>query len=66
MPPVKPKRTLSKARARRVPVLKRVGIAKKAARTKPVRKLFDDSSLFGALPGMGKWAFPLLKELRDE
>lgn len=30
------------------------------------RKVLDDPSLFGALPGMGEWAFPLLKELRDE
>ena len=30
------------------------------------RKVLNDPSLFGALPGMGEWAFPLLKELRDE
>ena len=32
----------------------------------PKRKLFDDANLWGALPDMGKWAFPLLKELRNE
>lgn len=37
-----------------------------AAQPKPERKLFLDQALFGALPDMGQWAFPLLKELRDE
>ena len=42
-------------------------VAKKiAARAKPGRKVFNDKSLFGALPGMANWALPLLKELRDE
>lgn len=41
----------------------------RAAQSVPARrkrKVLDDQSLFGALPGMGKWAFPLLKELRDK
>ena len=40
-----------------------------APRAKPKRrerKVLDDRSLFGALPGMGKWALPLLKAMRDE
>jgi len=42
-------------------------VVRKTTRTvKPTRKVFSDKSLFGALPGMGQWAFPLLKELRDE
>jgi hypothetical protein len=39
---------------------------KKTSRAKSSRKVFDDPSLFGALPGMSEWAMPLLKELRDE
>lgn len=40
---------------------------RKAARgARKPRKTLDDKSLVGAVPGMGKWAFPLLKELRDE
>lgn len=35
-------------------------------RSKPKRKVLSDRSLFGALPGMGEWALPLLKQLRDE
>jgi len=39
---------------------------KKSSSAKSSRKVFDDPSLFGALPGMSEWAMPLLKELRDE
>ncbi|MEO8067163.1 MAG: hypothetical protein ABI599_05675 [Flavobacteriales bacterium] len=35
-------------------------------RSKPKRKILLDRSLFGALPGMGDWALPLLKQLRNE
>ena len=56
---------LAKPTARRVRPLKRVLVAKKVAlRAKPGRKVFNDKSLFGALPGMANWAIPLLKELR--
>lgn len=39
---------------------------KKTSTATSSRKVFDDPSLFGALPGMSEWAIPLLKELRDE
>jgi hypothetical protein len=39
---------------------------KKPIRSRRTRKVFNDRELFGALPGMSKWAMPLLKELRDE
>jgi hypothetical protein len=54
------------------PVVRKVRrIAAKRSMSKPsrrqsARKVFDDPSLFGALPGMSEWAMPLLKELRDE
>ncbi|MBK6628734.1 MAG: hypothetical protein IPJ87_04665 [Flavobacteriales bacterium] len=43
----------------------RSGRLKQAAQ-RPKGKVFSNRSLFGALPGMSAWAFPLLKELRDE
>jgi hypothetical protein len=39
---------------------------KRPIQSKRTRKVFDDRELFGALPGMSKWAMPLLKELRNE
>ncbi len=54
------------------PVARRSRLAKRAAHVRkgktdgPMRKVFAAKELWGALPDMGKWAFPLLKELRDE
>ncbi len=50
------------ARPRRAPR----PVSKAVRRERPVRKVFNDQILFGALPGMSEWALPLLKELRDE
>ena len=56
-----------KPAARRVRAHKPGRVVKKtAASVKPMRKVFGDKSLFGALPGMSEWALPLLKELRNE
>lgn len=51
-------------RRARVPRVKRV--TRRSGKGAAARKVFDDPSLFGALPGMSEWALPLLKELRDE
>ena len=55
-----------KPTARRVRLPSKARPGRPAKHAKPERKVFDDRSLWGALPGMGKWAFPLLKELRNE
>ncbi|HMC96360.1 MAG TPA: hypothetical protein VKG92_01790 [Flavobacteriales bacterium] len=67
--PAKKKKVLPAVKpvARPTRLQKRTRVAKKlAAPIKPVRKVFSDKGLFGALPGMSVWALPLLKELRDE
>jgi hypothetical protein len=67
MPAKKNKATPSvKPVARRTRSVKRKRAAHKKGEAGPLRKLFKDRTLWGALPGLGEWAFPLLKELRDE
>lgn len=55
-----------KSTARRSRATKHVATVRKRKTDAPMRKVFHAQELWGALPAMGKWAFPLLKELRDE
>lgn len=55
-----------KPAARQSSALRRSATVRKRKRTNTGRKRFEVKELWGALPDMGKWAFPLLKEMRDE
>lgn len=58
--------TATHSMTRRNRSVKRTTAGRKGGKITLARKTFKAGELWGALPDMGKWAFPLLKELRDE